>query len=259
MKTTGVIRQLDALGRIVLPIELRRTLEIGPKDMLEIFVEGNSVILYGAESHKTQHWFVVPVSQDHLGNNLYYKIVNYENTNLALTSGASGMTLETYSGADSQLWLLNADGLQGFAGYCKDDTTGQIKAADIGGLFGEVVEVTTFDDLKKYATSDTPYTIVVTKDLSVTDLNLNGLRLLAAGAQFLAGTGRCKGHGYWFGTAEGRLYFPVYKSDDLFFPVVHFFSLIYSTDLCSNVPMTSASLSTSSGNPKLTVRYFPGS
>ena len=45
MKTTGVIRQLDSLGRIVLPIELRRTLGIGPKDMLEIFVEGNSVIL----------------------------------------------------------------------------------------------------------------------------------------------------------------------------------------------------------------------
>ena len=45
MKTTGVIRQLDSLGRIVLPIELRRTLDIGPKDMLEIFVEGNSVIL----------------------------------------------------------------------------------------------------------------------------------------------------------------------------------------------------------------------
>lgn len=45
MKSTGMIRQLDALGRIVLPIELRRTLDIGPKDMLEIFVEGTSVIL----------------------------------------------------------------------------------------------------------------------------------------------------------------------------------------------------------------------
>ena len=45
MKTTGVIRQLDSLGRIVLPIELRRNLEIGPKDMLEIFVEDASVIL----------------------------------------------------------------------------------------------------------------------------------------------------------------------------------------------------------------------
>jgi transcriptional regulator, AbrB family len=45
MKKTGMIRQLDSLGRIVLPIELRRTLGINTKDMLEIFVEGNSVIL----------------------------------------------------------------------------------------------------------------------------------------------------------------------------------------------------------------------
>ncbi len=45
MKTTGMVRQLDSLGRIVLPIELRRTLDIHTKDMLEIIVEGNSVIL----------------------------------------------------------------------------------------------------------------------------------------------------------------------------------------------------------------------
>ena len=45
MKSTGIIRQLDSLGRIVLPIELRRTLDIQTKDMLEILVEGNSVIL----------------------------------------------------------------------------------------------------------------------------------------------------------------------------------------------------------------------
>lgn len=51
------------------------------------------------------------------------------------------MTLAKYTGADNQLWLLNADGLQGFAGYCFDDNTGNIKAGDIGGLFGEIVEV----------------------------------------------------------------------------------------------------------------------
>lgn len=45
MKTTGIIRQLDSLGRIVLPIELRRILDIGPKDMMEILVEGSSVVL----------------------------------------------------------------------------------------------------------------------------------------------------------------------------------------------------------------------
>jgi len=45
MKTTGLIRQLDSLGRIVLPIELRRTLDIHTKDMLEIYVEDGSIIL----------------------------------------------------------------------------------------------------------------------------------------------------------------------------------------------------------------------
>ena len=45
MKSTGVIRQMDSLGRIVLPIELRRVLEIGTKDMVEIFVDGKSIIL----------------------------------------------------------------------------------------------------------------------------------------------------------------------------------------------------------------------
>ena len=45
MKSTGVVRQLDTLGRIVLPIELRRTMDIGVKDMLEIFVEGDEIIL----------------------------------------------------------------------------------------------------------------------------------------------------------------------------------------------------------------------
>lgn len=45
MKSTGVVRQLDTLGRIVLPIELRRTMDIGVKDMVEIFVEDDRIIL----------------------------------------------------------------------------------------------------------------------------------------------------------------------------------------------------------------------
>ena len=139
---------------------------------------GTDVIMYGSESHQTQHWYVIPVKTDHIGNNLYYKIVNYSDTSIALTQGKSGMTLEKYTGADNQLWLLNADGLQGFAGYCDDDNTGNIKAGDIGGLFGEVVEAKTFDELKKYAESDTPYTIVVTNNIKVTELNMNGTRYM---------------------------------------------------------------------------------
>lgn len=45
MKSTGIVRKLDDLGRIVLPIELRRVLNIDIKDSMEIFVEGERVIL----------------------------------------------------------------------------------------------------------------------------------------------------------------------------------------------------------------------
>ena len=45
MQSTGIVRKVDELGRIVLPIEMRRTLDIGEKDALEIYVEGSSVIL----------------------------------------------------------------------------------------------------------------------------------------------------------------------------------------------------------------------
>jgi transcriptional pleiotropic regulator of transition state genes len=45
MKATGVVRKVDELGRVVIPIELRRTLGISEKDGLEIFVEGEKVIL----------------------------------------------------------------------------------------------------------------------------------------------------------------------------------------------------------------------
>ena len=45
MKSTGVVRRVDELGRIVIPIELRRTLDIAEKDALEIYVDGEHVIL----------------------------------------------------------------------------------------------------------------------------------------------------------------------------------------------------------------------
>lgn len=45
MKSTGIVRKVDELGRIVLPMELRKTLQIEPKDALEIFVENEKIIL----------------------------------------------------------------------------------------------------------------------------------------------------------------------------------------------------------------------
>ena len=50
MKTTGVIRKLDELGRITLPIELRRSLDLDVKDGLEINVQDDCIILKKAES-----------------------------------------------------------------------------------------------------------------------------------------------------------------------------------------------------------------
>lgn len=45
MKSTGIVRKIDELGRIVIPKELRRTLGINEKDALEIFVDGENIIL----------------------------------------------------------------------------------------------------------------------------------------------------------------------------------------------------------------------
>ena len=45
MKSTGIVRRIDELGRIVLPIELRRTLDIEIKDPMEIYIEGDKIVL----------------------------------------------------------------------------------------------------------------------------------------------------------------------------------------------------------------------
>lgn len=45
IKSTGIVRKIDELGRIVLPIEIRRTLDIEIKDPIEIYTEGDKIIL----------------------------------------------------------------------------------------------------------------------------------------------------------------------------------------------------------------------
>ena len=45
MKSTGIVRKVDELGRVVLPIELRRNLDIQEKDALEIVVDDEKIIL----------------------------------------------------------------------------------------------------------------------------------------------------------------------------------------------------------------------
>ena len=45
MKSTGIIRRVDELGRVVIPIELRNKFGIAEKDPIEIYVEGSTIIL----------------------------------------------------------------------------------------------------------------------------------------------------------------------------------------------------------------------
>lgn len=61
MKSTGIVRNVDNLDRIVIPKELCKTLGIAPKDSLEIFVDGSNIILrkyepaciFCGEAHET--------------------------------------------------------------------------------------------------------------------------------------------------------------------------------------------------------------
>lgn len=45
MKSTGIVRRIDELGRFVLPIEIRRTLNIDTRDAVEVFVDEDKIIL----------------------------------------------------------------------------------------------------------------------------------------------------------------------------------------------------------------------
>ena len=45
MKSTGMVRKVDELGRIVLPAEIRKSMDIKIRDSLEIFTDGNRIVL----------------------------------------------------------------------------------------------------------------------------------------------------------------------------------------------------------------------
>ena len=45
MKSTGIIRKIDALGRIVIPVSLREQLALAERDSLEIFMDGDNIVL----------------------------------------------------------------------------------------------------------------------------------------------------------------------------------------------------------------------
>ena len=50
IKSIGIVRKVDNLGRVALPIEIRKTMSIEPKSPLEIYVDGDSIIFKKYES-----------------------------------------------------------------------------------------------------------------------------------------------------------------------------------------------------------------
>lgn len=45
MKSSGITRRIDELGRVVIPVEMRRALDIGDREALEISVESDGIML----------------------------------------------------------------------------------------------------------------------------------------------------------------------------------------------------------------------
>lgn len=58
MKATGIVRRVDELGRVVIPIEIRNKFGIAEKDPIEIYVEGTSIVLKKFEPKLYFLWLV---------------------------------------------------------------------------------------------------------------------------------------------------------------------------------------------------------
>ncbi|MBR1591739.1 MAG: RICIN domain-containing protein [Ruminococcus sp.] len=127
---------------------------------------GSSVSLADDKDGASQRWKIEGVQKDYDGYYLYYKITSNADTSKALTyTEGAGFGLSSYSGGDYQKYKLNLDGLEGFAANCK--TSSGEKAGTIGGLLGEVVYVSTADELEKQLNTVGAQTIVITADIDM--------------------------------------------------------------------------------------------
>ncbi len=130
---------------------------------------GVSVVAASNTGNSAQYWKIVSVKTDCNSDALNYKIVNYNNTNLAITLSGSSYILNSYNGSSSQCFRFNSYGAEGFAGYCKN-MSGNEKASVTGGILGDVVYVTSISQLQTYASGSTPYTIVINSNISASSL-----------------------------------------------------------------------------------------
>ena len=73
MQTTGIIRKIDELGRIVLPKELRRYLNINPGDDFQITIENEKIIDFQNFSYNIEEFRLVMVDEEFFNLDLYLK------------------------------------------------------------------------------------------------------------------------------------------------------------------------------------------
>ena len=127
---------------------------------------GSKVTLSNNSNSSSQNWTIEGVQKDYEGYYLYYKIINSGDNSKALTyTTNSGFSLTNYGGANYQKFKLNLDGLEGFAANCK--TSAGEKTGTIGGLLGQVVQVSTTDELVKELNSVGAQTIVINANIDM--------------------------------------------------------------------------------------------
>ena len=93
MKSTGIVRKVDELGRVVIPIELRRTLGINEKDALEIYVDDDRIVLKKYKPNMTCH-VTGEVSDDNM---------KLANGNLVLSKEGAQKLLSEIQGQPKQI------------------------------------------------------------------------------------------------------------------------------------------------------------
>lgn len=129
---------------------------------------GAALVATSSSSGNSQYWKLTAVSSDGNSRGLYYTITNYANTNLAVTLSGSTYILSANSSATTQRFLFNAYGAEGFAGNCVSN--GRQIASITGGVLGSVVTASSVYQLQSYASGSTPYTIVITGNISASSL-----------------------------------------------------------------------------------------
>lgn len=128
-------------------------------------VTGAALVATANPSGNTQYWKLSAVSTDGTANGLYYTILNYANTGLAVTLSNGDYILSSKGNTSAQRFLFNAYGAEGFAGYCTNPG-GSVSASVTGGVLGSVVYASNVSQLQYYASGATPYTIVINSNIS---------------------------------------------------------------------------------------------